>query len=150
MVCDYMVRTGLTGADSIESVARNLSLSSYYKRANRAQLSRRRLTKCTPGTERPRRRRHSENECRIASGNRVSECESVSWRESYAISESLSPRRPPHSVCLLLFRLFITIVVIIIALIVVLFVAVADVVVVFLFTSTFNLRQSMPKREFGA
>lgn len=149
MVCDYMVRTGLTGADSIESVARNLSLSSYYKRANRAQLSRRRLTKCTAGTERPRRRRHSENECRIAFGNRVSECESVSWRESYAISESLSPRRPPHSVCLLLFRLFITIVVIIIALIVVLFVA-AVVVVVFLFTSTFNLRQSMPKREFGA
>lgn len=117
MVCDYMVRTGLTGADSIESVARNLSLSSYYKRANRAQLSRRRLTKCTAGTE--RRRRHSENECRIAFGNRVSECESVSWRESYAISESLSPRRPPHSVCLLLFRLFITIGVIIIALIVV-------------------------------
>lgn len=66
-----MVRTGLTGADSIESVARNLSLSSYYKRANRAQLSRRRLTKCTAGTERRRRRRrrrHSENECRIASG----------------------------------------------------------------------------------
>lgn len=68
MVCDYMVRTGLTGADSIESVARNLSLSSYYKRANRAQLSRRRLTKCTAGTERRRRRRHSENECRTASG----------------------------------------------------------------------------------
>lgn len=113
----YGTRTGLTGADSIESVARNLSLSSYYKRANRAQLSRRRLTKCTAGTE--RRRRYSENECRIAFGNRVSECESVSRRESYAISESLSPRRPPHSVCLLLFRLFITIVVIIIALIVV-------------------------------
>lgn len=66
-----------------------------------------------------------------------------------AISESLSPRRrPPHLVCLLLFRLFITIVVIIIIALALIVVVVA--VVVLLFTSTFNLRQSMPKREFGA
>lgn len=107
-----IVRTGSMESEIVYE-ARNLSLSSYYKRANRAQLSRRHLTKCTAGTERRRRRRRRHSECSVRKRSAIG----FGIRIGIGTGIAYYMRCPKvfrvlHSVCLLLFRLFIATVVV--------------------------------------